>query len=61
MLRKLNYNAARGKQKKKKSNGAVRRIGLSSRTVGRRERKGRTDETKPSKATNRRKSKAQKV
>ena len=52
MLRKLNYNAARGRKKI-----ATVRCGGLSRTVG---REG-TDKTKQGKATSRRKSKAQEV
>ena len=55
MLRKLNYNAARGR-KKKNSNGAVRRIVPD----GGKGREG-TDKTMQGKATSRRKSKAQEV
>ena len=54
MLRKLNYNAARGR--KKHSNGAVRRIVPD----GGKGREG-TDKIKQGKATSRRKSKAQEV
>ena len=55
MVRKLNYNAARGR--KKISNGAVRRIVPDGATEG---REGR-GKTKLRKATNKRKNKAQEV
>ena len=63
MLRKLNYNAARGKQKRKKQKqrfgAADRVVVLDGGTVGWKERTdGRVrTEQKLSKATNRRKAK----
>ena len=56
MLRKLNYNAARGR--KKKSNGAVRRVVVPD---GGTEGGEGTGKTKLRKATNKRESKAQEV